>query len=437
VRYKDRAVTALRLQRFSSLRAFAHRDFVHVWTGALVSNIGTWMEMLALGVFVTEVTGKAEWTGGIAALTYLPSVILSPLGGALADRFDRRVYLAVGTLVQALLAAILTVLAFTGHLTVPAVAVLSLLNGCSATLTNPAFSALIAEVVPPKDLHSAFSLNSAQFNLGRIIGPALAAAVLATGGPAWALLCNTLSFLAVLVALSRVRSAGKAEEGEREALWPGIVRGARVAREDGGIFLSMVGTLVVAALIAPFIGLVPVFAIRVFHLGAAATSLLVTAQGVGAVTAAMMLGPLVERLGRKRVLEWCVLLLGPMTALYWLAPTLHAAALAIVGLGALYMATLTGLHTVCQLRAPRELQARTSSLYSMMLGVGYAGGVWLQGALADRVGVRFVTASFAVLFLALVLTLRLLRPRSFDATEAPCLHASPSPSVRLEGSGDF
>ncbi len=422
---------ALRLQRFSSLRALAHRDFVHVWSGALVSNIGTWMEVLALGVFVTQETGRAEWTGGIAALGYLPSVVLSPLGGALADRFDRRIYLAVGILVQVLFAALLTVLAFTGRLTVPAVAVIAFLNGCATTLTHPAFSALIAEVVPSEDLHSAFSLNSAQFNLGRIIGPALAAVVLATSGLAWALLINTLSFLAVLISLWRVQSAGGAGTRVREELWPGIVRGARVAREDAGILLAMLGTFVVAVLIAPFIGLVPVFAIRVFHQGAAATSLLVTAQGVGAVMAAMMLGPLVERLGRKRVLEGGVLLLGPVTVLYWLAPTLHAAVLAIVGLGALYMATLTGLHTVCQLRAPRELQARTSSLYSMMLGVGYAAGLWLQGALADRIGVRFVTASFALLFFALVLTLRLLRPRSFDATEAP------RPTLRLEASGEL
>ena len=329
------------LTRIASLRAFGHRNFVSVWSGALVSNIGTWMETIAMGIYVTKVTGLAEWAGGIAALSFLPAVVLAPVGGALADRFDRRRYLALGVLVQALLAAILTVLAFTGHLTVPAVAVISLRNGCTTTLTNPAFSALIAEVVPPEDLHSAFSLNSAQFNLGRIIGPALAAAVLATGGPAWALLVNTLSFLAVLIALWRVKSPGKGSTEVREELWPGIVRGARLARQDGGIFLAMLGTFVVAALIAPFIGLVPVFAIRVFHQGAAATSLLVTAQGVGAVTAAMLLGPLVERLGRKQVLEWCVLLLGPMTALYWLAPTLHVAALAIVGLGALYMATLS------------------------------------------------------------------------------------------------
>jgi predicted MFS family arabinose efflux permease len=440
MRYKGSAVRALHLSRFSSLRAFGHRDFVHVWSGALVSNIGTWMELIALGVFVTTVTGRAEATGGIAALTYIPAVVLSPVGGALADRFDRRAYVALGTLVQALLAAILTVLAFTGRLTVPAVAVISFFNGCASNLIGPAFSALISEVVPPEDLHSAFSLNSAQYNLGRIIGPMLAALVLATGGPAWALLCNTLSFLAVLVALWRVRSSGREASRAPEELWPGIVRGIRVARQDSGIFLVMMGTLALSALVAPFIGLVPVYAIRVLNQGEVATSLLVTAQGVGAVCAAVMLGPLVEWIGRKRLMEWTVLLIGPMAALFWMAPTLHAAALAIVGLGALYMATLTGFNTTCQLRVPRELQARISSLYSMMLGVGYAVGVWLQGALADRVGLRFVTASCALLFLALVLTLRLLRPRAFDATEAPrelVPAGAPSPSVHLEGPGDF
>jgi predicted MFS family arabinose efflux permease len=418
VGYNEGAVPALHLTRFSSLRALAHRDFTHVWLGALVSNIGTWMEMIALGVFVTQATGRAEWTGGIAALTYLPSVVLSPLGGALADRFDRRAYLAVGTVMHVLLAALLTALAFSGRLTVPAVAVISFLNGCATTLVVPAFSALISDVVPPEDLHSAFSLNSAQFNIGRIVGPALAAAVLATQGIAWALLINTLSFLAVLVALARMRPAAREGSTPLEGLWAGISRGVRVALQDEGISRVLALTLAVSVLVAPFIGLVPVFAIRVFHQGAAATSLLVTAQGVGAVTAALSVGMLVERLGRKRLLEGTLLLLGLVAAAYWLAPSLTTAAAAIVALGALYMVTLTGLHTACQLRAPRELQARASSLYSMVLGVGYAAGVWLQGALADRIGVRFVTASASLLLFALVLSLRWLRPRYFEATEA-------------------
>jgi MFS family permease len=415
-------VPALRLPRFSSFRAFEHPGYLPVWTGSLVSNIGTWMETLALGVYVTEVTDQAEWTGGVAALSYLPGVLLSPLGGALADRFDRRTYVAVGTVGQMVLAGLLTVLAFTGQLSVPVVAVAAFLNGCISLLMGPAFSAMLAELVPPADLHSALSLSSAQFNLGRVIGPLLATLVLATGGIAWALVINTVSFMAVLFALSRLRlprrSSGPGVRGLLKDLVPDIARGAQVAMKDAGILLVLVSTLVIGVLVAPFIGLVPVFAIRVFGQGASATSLLVACQGVGAVLAAVAVGSLVDAFGRKRVLAGGMLLLGPLSALYWLSPNLVMAGVSIVLLGGSYMICLTGIHTICQMRAPLGLQARVSSLYSMALNGSYALGVWLQGALADRVGVRFITVSASVFYLALVLTMRLLRPRIYDATEA-------------------
>jgi len=411
-------VPALRLPRLSSFRAFGHPGYLPVWAGSLVSNVGTWMEAVALGVFVTEVTGQAEWTGGVAALSYLPGVVLSPLGGALADRFDRRTTLALGTVAQLLLAVLLTVLAFTHQLSVPVVAVIAFLNGCIHQLIGPAFSALMAELVPPQDLHSALSLSSAQFNLGRVIGPLVAGVMIPAVGMSWTLLINALSFVAVLAALFRLRPPPRTQKVVTQGLWRDIARGARAAREDAGITLVLVSTFVVALLIAPFIGLVPVFAIQVFGQGASATSLLVTCQGAGAVTAAVCVGALVDAFGRKRVLEWVLLLLGPIAALYWLAPSLAAAAVGMFFLGASYMICLTGIHTVVQARVPRELQARLSSLYGMLLSGGYALGVWLQGALADRLGVRFITVSAAVFFLALVLSLRLLRPRSFDATEA-------------------
>jgi MFS family permease len=411
-------VPALRLPRLSSLRAFGHPGYLPVWAGSLVSNIGTWMEAVALGVFVTEVTGQAEWTGGVAALSYLPGVVLSPVGGALADRFDRRTALALGTVAQLLLAMLLTVLAFTHQLSVPVVAVIVFLNGCIHQLIGPAFSALLAELVPPEDLHSALSLSSAQYNLGRVVGPLLAAVMLSAGGISWTLLINALSFVAVLAALLRVHPPPRDRKPVTQGLWEDISCGVRAARKDAGITLVMVTTVVVALLIAPFIGLVPVFAIRVFHQGAAATSILVTCQGAGAVTAAIGVGALVDAFGRKRVLEGVILALGPIAALYWLAPSLMLAGVGMFFLGASYMICLTGIHTVVQARVPRELQARLSSLYGMLLSGGYALGVWLQGALADRLGVRFITVSSAVFFLALVVSLRLMRPRIFDATEA-------------------
>jgi predicted MFS family arabinose efflux permease len=407
--------------RFSSLRAFKHPGYLPIWTGALVSNIGSWMESVALGVYVTEVTGKAEWTGGIAALTFLPGFFLSPVGGALADRFDRRLYLAAGTVGQMVLAGILTVLAFTHQLSVPMVAVCAFLNGCIGLLMVPGFSALLASLVPPEDVHSAISLKSAQINLGRIIGPMLTALVLAAWGLEWALLINTVSFAAVLAALSRLRqpprTGGFAMRGLGKALWADISQGLRFARQDPGIRLVLWITLLASALVAPFIGLVAVFAIRVLGQGGSGTSLLVTAQGAGAVMAAVGVGLLVDAFGRSRVLVGAILTLGPLTALYWLAPTLPLAAVAIFLLGANYLMCMTGIHTVCQMRAPQELRARMSSLFGMMFNGGYALGVWLQGALADRLGVRFITVLASLSFLVLVLGQRLLRPRSFDTTQ--------------------
>jgi MFS family permease len=411
-------VPALRLPRLSSFRAFEHPGYFAVWAGSLVSNIGTWMETVAMGVYVTEVTGKAEWTGGVVALSYLPGLLLSPLGGALADRFDRRAFVALGSLIQGLLAALLTVLAFTHQLSVPAVAVISFFNGCINMMMGPAFNALLAELVPPEHLHSAMSLSSAQFNLGRVIGPLLAAVVLGAGGIAWALLVNAVSFLAIPVALSRVHRPPRLSTAPTTGLWADILRGTHVARADPGIRLMLTSTFAIALLVAPFIGLVPVFAIRVFGQGAGATSLLVTCQGAGAVTAAVAVGALVDAFGRKRVLAGVLLALGPVATLYWLSPTLPLASVSIFLLGASYLIALTGIHTVCQTRAPELLRARVSSLYGMVLNGGYALGLWLLGALADRLSVRFVTASASLLFLALMVSLRVLRPRAFDATEA-------------------
>jgi MFS family permease len=113
--------SATRPSRISPLRPLRHRAFAIVWTGSFVSNIGTWMETVAIGVYVTQATGQAAWTGTVAALTYAPTVLLGPFGGALADRFDRRRFLVAVTLFQTALAAALTLLAATDRLSVGAV----------------------------------------------------------------------------------------------------------------------------------------------------------------------------------------------------------------------------------------------------------------------------------------------------------------------------
>lgn len=388
--------------RFSTFRAFRHKGFGALWTGAFVSNVGTWMETIAIGVFVTQTTGRAGWTGTIVALMYLPAIILGPIGGALADRLDRRRYIATGTLAHIVLAAVLTTLAFTDRLSVAAIGVIAMLAGCITALTSPAFVGLMSDIVPPEDLHSAFTLNSAQYNLGRILGPIIAAAVVGVSiGGAFA--ANTASFVAVLIAVAVLPKFATASGPSVEPLWQGIKAGFAASREDKGISLALVGTLVIAVLVAPFVGLVPVMAIKVLGGGPKETSLLVGCQGMGAVACALMAGTFADWIGRRRLLEYASLASAALSTLYWLSPSFIFAGIALFLLGGAYLLTVTGLHTVVQVRAPRRLQARVSSMFTVFLGVGYAIGVLAQGWAGDVFGSRVVAASSSVLCAAIIL----------------------------------
>jgi len=364
-----------RTARANPLRALSHRPYLILWLGALVSNVGTWMETIAVGVHVTQTTGRAGWTGTVGALAFAPAVVIGPIAGALADRFERRRYLMLVTLIQAVLAGLLAILAFTDQLSLLAISVLMTLTGCASALLAPAFFALLINLVGAEDLTSAMTLNSAQFNLARITGPALAAAVLATGGLSWALGLNALSFLAVTLSVGLVLREPRPPTATREAVWKGIREGLEVARRDAGIRSALTLSFTTALLVSPFIGLVPVMAIRLLGRGAHETSMLVTLQGVGAVCSAVLSTSLADTFGRRRLVEGAAFAIAPVAAFYWLSSTYGDALLAIALLGATYLAVATGSNTVGLSRAPRPMQARISSLFSMVLGGGYGAGL--------------------------------------------------------------
>jgi MFS family permease len=404
--------------RVSPFRPFRHRAFATVWAGSFVSNVGTWMETVAIGVYVTQATGQAAWTGTVAALTYVPTVLLGPFGGALADRFDRRRFLVGVTLFQALLAATLTLLAATDRLSVAAVATIVLLAGCAFAAAMPAVQAMTPDLVGADDLLGAMSLGAAQYNLGRVVGPALAGLVITAGGLAWAFGLNVISFGAVLVALALVQIPPLARsEGQRPRVLRTIADGVAAARRDPGIRTALLLLVATTFLVSPFIGLVPAVAIKVFGRGASGTSALVTAQGVGAVCSALAAGPLAGLLGRRRLLVAALLAVGPAAILYGLAPTFPLAVAAIAVLGFVYLAVLSGTSTVCQLRAPRELRARIASLFMLGVGGGHALGLVVQGWLGDRVGLPTVTVTSGVGLLGIVVAMRLLRPTLLEAME--------------------
>jgi MFS family permease len=190
-----------RFLQYESFAPFRHRDFALFWSGAFVSNIGTWMETVAFGVYVTSRTGQAVWPGLVAAATFVPTAFLGPIGGAVADRMPRKAILLVTTTVQMSFAGLITTLMIIGNPAPYVVVLVAFGSGCAAAMGFPAYQALIPDLVPIQDLPGAIALGSAQWNLGRVIGPLFAGIAISLGGIPWALGSNTVSFFAVIVVL--------------------------------------------------------------------------------------------------------------------------------------------------------------------------------------------------------------------------------------------
>jgi MFS family permease len=421
----------------ASLRPLRSRNFALIWSSALVSNVGSWMQTVALGVLVFSRTDQAGWTALAVAAGFLPVGLLAPLGGALADRLDRRRWLIMTTLAEMTLAAVLAVLAGV-HRDPPGVLVLlSFLGGAAGAVGFPAYQAMVPDLVPAEDLLGAVSLSSAQFNLGRVIGPALAGVALLSHDYALVFGVNAASFGAVVVALAFVRLPPPAPPAGPVHIVARIVDGARAAMAEPGC-RSAIGLIAVVALSAsPFIALVPAMSEAIRH-GvslAVATAVLVTAQGVGAVAGALLLPSLAYRVGRRTMLTAALFVLPVLLVDYGLAPSLVWSALAFLLVGAGYIAVLAGLNTVVQLRAPAEARGRILSIYMMGLGIVYPIGAILQGQVADALGVRVVTVAGAVLLLVCMAAIAWFRPGILavlgDPPEPPAVRNSIVPTAEI------
>lgn len=401
-----------------SLAPLRHRMFAILWTGAFVSNIGTWMESVAVGILVTDKTGEAIWTGLAAAAGFVPTAVLGPVGGALADRIPRRRLLYATTTVQTILAGTLAVCAATDNTAPGVVTLIVFAAGCAQAIGFPAYQAVLPDLVPEEDLVGAVALSSAQWNLGRVIGPALAGVIISIGGYAWAFGFNTISFLAVIFAVTQLRIPPPLDKA-RQSIARSIREGIAYVRRDPGLRVVVAYMALNTLLAAPFIALVAYMAVQVLHEGAAGTAVLVTAQGIGAVVMALSLAPLAARFGNRRVLLAVLWGLPPALVLYAFAPVLSLSALAIFAVGFLYLGALSSFTSIAQLRAPAAVRGRVLSVLLVLLGAVYPIAAVAQGVIADAIGLRATTAGAAVLMFAALVVARILRPGFASALEAP------------------
>jgi MFS family permease len=407
-----------------------------LWAAGLVSTIGTWMQAVAVGALLISRTGQATWAVLVAAAAFLPIGLLSPVGGALADRVARRPVLIAGNAVAAAVSFVLAALVGAGHEDPALLVGLVAVEGAASALIGPFQQAILPDLVPAAEFLPAIALNSAQWNLGRIAGPALAGAAIAAFGYPLAFDANAVSFLAVVAALLFVRLAAPAgAAGDR--LLASLRAGLAVARQEPGCWAAIWTIGVVALIGSPFIALVPAMAERVSdgspRAVASATGVLTTAQGIGAVAGAMCLAGLAARFGRGRVLAGSLAAFPLVLAVYGVAQSLWWAAAGLFAVGLVYIGVLSGLSTVVQLRAPAAYRGRVLSLYLVALGVAYPVGSLIQGPVVDRIGMGWTTTGMALLLTLVMATAAVALPGARQALFGPAPREA-APGGLLPGS---
>jgi MFS family permease len=402
----------MRLDAGASLRPLRHRNFALLWSASMVSNVGSWMQTVAVGALVISKTGQPIWAVLVAAGAFLPLGLLAPLGGALADRVRRKPVIAMGNLLEGLTAVGLAILVAGGHDSPLALLGLVTVQGSVSALIGPFSQAILPDLVPRPEFLAASSLNSAQWNAGRIVGPALAGGAVAAFGFSAAFVANAVSFVAVVIAVLFVRLSPP--PGRAGNVLASLRSGVSAARAEPACRAAIITIGVVAFIAAPFIALVPAMALRLSHGGpgavAAATSALTTAQGLGAVTGALLMAPLAARIGRGRVLGWSVALLPLALIGYAVSPALWWGVAGLFAVGMIYLGVLSGLSTTVQLHAPQAFRGRVLSFFMVALGVSYPIGALLQGPVADHIGVGWTTACSAIALAAVIVAVVLLRP---------------------------
>lgn len=386
-------------KRFNSptLRPLRQRDFRTIWMGSLVSNVGTWMETTALSTLVARETKSATQVAFTAIAGFLPSAFASPIGGALADRFDRRRFLQVTLLLETLFAGLLAVVVALGERrTAPLAAIVFMASTVNAAAL-PNRQAILPSLVDREDLPAAISLGSATWNGGRVFGPMLA--LLAdTIGPAWAFTANALSFLVLLVAWMTITLPPTPKAtGERTGLVALLREGLVHIRRTKDLRFAIVFIAVLAGTAGPFIGLLAIMARVRFGIGAA---LFVTAQGLGAVCGALSTTRLSTRYGRRGTMVRALLVLPPALILYAFAPNRYVAAVGVMILGGGYMAAFACAQSVLQLGTPPEIRARVLAVFSVSLSAAYCTALLISGPIADARSIQWATVLQAVLTVA-------------------------------------
>ncbi len=409
-------------RRSGMFRALSHRNYRIFWIGAFLSNSGTWMQAVAQGWLVLELTNSALWLGIDGFMATVPGFFLTLLGGVFADLVDRRRLLLYTQVVAGVAAIALATLVWTRHVAVWMVLAFSFVTGCCMALASPSYLAMTFDLVGREDLANAVALNSSQYQLSRVVGPLLAGLGLKFFGLAGCFYLNGLSFAAVVISLRMVRANQSPREvaatsvkahsiKDGRALWRDLLDGFRYVRKRPRVFSLLLLSAVMSLFGAPYITMIPIFARDVFELGASGLAWMMGVAGAGAFVGALLLA----YLGDFKRKGWSVLGggfgFGVFLIAFAQATHLAWSLIFLFGVGFAVITSVAVTNTLLQQLVTDEMRGRVMSMFILSFIGAMPLGNLLAGAVSHRYNAPFALTAGGVCIIVYVIFVAFANPR--------------------------
>ena len=391
-------------------KAFQYRDFRLMWIGACTSSIGTWMQIVAEGWLVYRLSHSAFLLALDQFLGGLPIFLFSLIGGVVADRMERRKILLGSQYVQMASAAVLTILVATGYVHVWHILCLSFVSGFAQAFGGPAYQALIPTLVEREDMPNAIALNSIQFNVAVMVGPALAGQALGRLGEKWCFGLNAISFLAPIISLSIIRTRFLPVK-TKESVFASLKQGIQFARQQSSMEALIVLAFCMTGLSMPMRTYLPVFVKDIFHRGPETFGNLLALMGLGSICGSLGVAS-AGNIKRKGLIALGALFcLGTGIAGFALSRKLPMSEAFLVLVGASMMAVFATVNSLVQLITTNEMRGRVMSVYNFAFRGGMPMGNLLSGWLVPLFTAPLVLSVNGFLLIALALYFLLVQRR--------------------------
>jgi predicted MFS family arabinose efflux permease len=391
-------------------KAFRYRDFRLMWFGACTSSIGTWMQIVAQGWLIYRLSHSAFLLALDQFLGGIPIFLFSLIGGVIADRVERRRILLASQYVQMATATILTILVATDLVHVWHILCLSFVSGFAQAFGGPAYQALIPTLVEKEDMPNAIALNSIQFNVAVMIGPALAGQTLAKLGEKWCFGLNALSFLAPIVSLTIITTRFLPQK-TTDSVYTSLKEGIKFVRKQHAMEALIVLAFCMTALGMPMRTYIPVFVKDIFHRGPETYGNMLALMGFGSICGSLMVAYLGNIRHKGRIALGSLLCLGAGIAGFALSRSMPLSDGLLVLVGASMMAVFATVNSLVQLITTNEMRGRVMSVYNFAFRGGMPMGNLLSGWLVPIFTAPVVLAVNGSLLILLALYFFLVQRR--------------------------